>query len=274
MNEQSFGRHNEEMIRKSGPEFFDILEDESIQTRLKEDIAKHDGLVRIFVHPFFEQILVLKNVEVGNLDSEIKQRYENLNNSTDDIDKRERRVTAGFARVLESEDAQTPPVLVFEEKESMGISQKITEKLAPQAKRPVYFVPTHKWDPVPMIAGELPKDKYWQHKGADEAWQLLAEYFKDLGIKKILIGGQRLIINPHGNPYSHPGNIGQGKEARDKLLEDDLNELEAEFKGCVFETYRHLYDNMGDIIELSNMSFPNNRNDINRLKQEQEVIDF
>jgi len=271
MNEQSFGQHNQEMIRKSGPEFFDILEDESVQARLKEDIAKHDGLVRIFVHPYFEQMLSLKGVESSNLDSEIETRYEKLNNSEDPIDQRESRVTKGFMRVLESSDEQTPPVLVFEEKESMSISQKIIEKLAPEIKRPVYYIPTHRWDPVPIIAGELPTDRYGQRKGADEAWELLSEYFKDLGIKKILLGGQLLYLNTDYN-YSHPGNVDKGEEVRDRLLGDDYHELKASFKGCVFETYRHLFENMGDIIELSNMSYPNNSNDINRLKQGQEII--
>lgn len=273
MSEKNFGQHNQEMISKSGPEFFDILEDESIQTRLKREIELQGGVVRVYVHPSFEQMLSLQRVAPTDLDAAIKERYEKLNNSEDPVDQRESRVTKGFMRVLESSDEKTPPVLVFEEKESMAISEKIIEKLAPEIKRPVYFIPTHRWDPVPLIAGELPQDRYGQRKGTDEAWELLSEYFKSLGIKKILLGGQLMYLNT-GYNYSHPGNIGKGEEARDRLLGDDHHELKASFKGCVFETYRHLLENMGDIVELSNMSYPNNRHDINQLRQGKEIIEF
>lgn len=272
MNEQSFGYHNQEMISRSGPEFFDILENESIQARLKEEIARHDGLVRIFVHPFFNKIVGLKHVASGNLNEQIERRYKALDESEDDIDRREARVTKGLVRILESSDEQTPPVLIFEEKDSMPISEKIIEKLAPKTNKPIYFVATHQWDPVPMIAGELPQNRYGDRRGADEAWELLSEYFENLGIKKILLGGQLLYLNTD-NKHPQPFSVSRGKAARDKLLQDDLSETKANFEGCVFETYRHLLENMGDIVELSNMSYPNNSNDINRLKQGQQIIE-
>ena len=138
---------------------------------LKEKIKQHNGLVRVFIH-------LLRTP-----------------------DNYEERVLDPFVRILNSEN--TPPVFLFEDiRDFEHMKRLLSEPSNVKIKNPVYLVKTLERVPYPVLVDRPLPPPQKNREISDEylayGSRSMAEFFVRmdiLGVKKILIGGNNLVIN-------------------------------------------------------------------------------
>lgn len=131
--------------------------------RLSESVKRSQGVVRVFVHPYFDSY-----------------------NPKDADSKNSERIQAGIVSILNSQnagpDGHNPPVILMEEEGSIKKVKGIVSSSVPNSQENVYFVPTAQASPKPIIkvAGKFERD---------DPWPCFRRILSDIGAKKILIGG-------------------------------------------------------------------------------------
>jgi hypothetical protein len=153
-------------------ELFDLSEQQ--KSKLRDEVKKHKGLVRVFIHP----VAKLK--------------------SGKEIENKER-VSDILGRTILSE--KTPPIIVFENAGAIEGWKKSIEKHA-QITKNIYIVSTILDYPYPIVPGkpepsERDENGYLQDKDDDyieEGVTMFIEFLKDAGVKKIMVGGTNLEV--------------------------------------------------------------------------------
>lgn len=144
---------------------------------LAERIQSHRGLVRIFVHPFFE---IYTNPE-AYLENPDYHRRNPRAKSAETI----------LKRILEKEPSKTPPIIVLEGQKKLTTTARYLSLLAKDSGNPVYLVPTRSlFSPVPSFAPPGVGDKLSE----SEAWQKFTQELLRLGVKRAIVGGMRLAV--------------------------------------------------------------------------------
>jgi hypothetical protein len=173
---ESFVENIEAKNAEKVKELFELTPEE--KESLKEKIENSDGLVRVFVHPYYvlprqgdEEFLIEKT---GKIDNALK--------------------VMAF-----TETENTPPAFVMEEYDKIDrlASLIATDKNGEPEKirNEIYAIPTIKGDSAPVVDFKpmqtVPHEKV--------KWANLIKQFEELGVEKILIGGMFL-----GLPGSEP----------------------------------------------------------------------
>lgn len=195
------------------------------QIDAQERILKWNGLIRIFIHPFYEE----------NIRSRCWDNH-TVKNTFPRILAPEK----GLERLLALEKAKTPPIFVFEEAINCADTTKRLQKMNQNSGNDIYLIPTVTDCSVPY----LPMYNRNIYAGP---WVYLVSIFRDLYVKKIIIAGQRLIIEPGTD---HLNDQGVGYRAY-RCVGSAIDRLRPHFN-----------------VIVSGMTHPHSRVDINRVNQE------
>lgn len=202
---------------------------------LRERVIKNNGLIRVFIHPYF--------TEYG--ESQERDRQEGRDSFPDSIDLKGAELA--FKRILSLKPEKTPPILVFIGAASIDdfldqYKDTITDKL--------YIIPTREYSPTPLTPEFYPKNpskdpfaeldlsEEYKDKREEIGWQETAKRLKKLGVKKIIIGGAELYL-------------GEKKEGP--------------HYGCLGNSVDHFSKEFE--VDVSGLSWPEGRKEITRLKQ-------
>lgn len=134
--------------------FFEISPEQ--EERLRLLIAENKGRIRVFVHPFYQKSLLVKE---------------------------------GLFRLLEKIQA-APPIFIMEESPSIRTTELTLEILDIPAES-VYMIPTELDSPEPLYDD---KEKH-SDKRYGKNWQKLNSQLKELGVKTVLVGGMNFTPN-------------------------------------------------------------------------------
>ncbi len=190
-------------------ELFSLNEEQSAE--LKKRIEKFHGLVRIFIHP-----------DTISPDEYSKQFL-------------------GFVMTISSENS--PPIIFLEDHNHVEGFKEDFELMRDKLPNPIYFAETLPRFPYPIFPGdtvpneivefrEMPLE---QQKNAVKGMRTLAIILRNLGVKKVLVGGANLEI-------------------------DDSDRLQ-ECVGNFVESFNMCGESDFDI-KVSNLTIPKNRNDL------------
>lgn len=152
----------QEKLSAGAVEMFSLSEEE--RTVLKDRIQKYDGLVRIFVHPYFE-----REEPADRLLATSGPRIQNLED--------------GVARLLERLSRETPALIFMEERFRV---RDLLKELKEVAKNRVYVVPTMRDQSVPLPFGE---PEAYTTEAFEKCWRRFSDLMHSLGVKKIILGG-------------------------------------------------------------------------------------
>ena len=210
---------------------------------LKARIHENQGLVRIFVHPFFELF--------RHPDSYESPRY-HLENP------RVREIETVIQRILEKEPERPPPLLVLEEQVNMQQTSGFLDFLSKESGNRSYLVPTRDASPCPKLTPRGKTDR----TPAEEAWTKLIERLKELGMERALVGGMYLVLEKAGQDPEWDKVFENYREDRaaQGAQETDYNPAR-----CVGWTIGQL-TKAGIKVEVSNLTHPHSRTDM--LKRE------
>lgn len=147
------------------------------EDELKKSIEENNGLVRIFVHPFFNKI-------TPNYKKERAEKIKVMN--------------LALQKILSLPKEKTPPILFFEEMEKISeLEDNIQAIGTTEFKNKVYTVPTFRKDPEPAILdtdGRLIRNP-------EKHWKVMNEKLKSMGVKKIFIGGMEFLTYALGRSW-------------------------------------------------------------------------
>lgn len=150
--------------------------DQDHEDALRVEIERHDGLVRIFIHPLAHEYI--RDITGGSIENH-------------------ERVYKILGRTMTSENS--PPIFIFENEQIVTILWKpIANRLKPP--KDFYVIPTLLDYPYPVMTEglEIPRDGKVLTDEAlpliESEFKKLIELFLRLGIKKVLVGGTSLEI--------------------------------------------------------------------------------
>lgn len=179
---------------------------------LAKRIESNRGLIRIFVHPFFE------TAEHYRADSKEAERIQ--------------RIDIALQKMAKMEPNKTPPILLFEPYAKIN---ELAAKLTKDSKNEFYTIPTQSHSPQPYFDGDnigLDQDIHWSKN-----WSVFIDWLKEMRVKKIILGGQYLIIGSRFGIPSSPKDL--------------------EVRGCVGAAGRMLAKDFE--VEFSNFAQPETR---------------
>jgi hypothetical protein len=223
---------------KQVPSLFELPDAD--QEALRRRVEKWDGVARVFVHPFFD---------VGERGM---HPYGAAEGGKFLASQRE-----GITKMLERNPEDTPPIFVFEEQWRLG---GVGPRYAAMKNAP-YIIPTSEDRPDPI----LPEvgDTFRDLTDTQKAWDGLSKVLVGLGVKKLLIGGTYLRIDP---------DVYEGDGRDPEHISEQLDKMKAYFEmiarergvdprfyshyifGCVGEAAKQLAAKFNVVI--SNLSFP------------------
>ncbi len=192
--------------------------------KLKAHIEEYHGVIRIFVHPFFE------SAEIYPKDPEKAEKV--------------RRIDQVLQRMAEMEPARTPAIFLLEP--FRKIEELPSHFNGGSFRNKFYVVQTDSASPQPYFKGDavgVDGNIHWSKN-----WSVFTDWLKELGVKKIIIGGQYLFIG------TRIFNFGQHKSKKEDL----------ELQGCVGTASRMLGQQFE--IEFSNFASPKTSKDIKEAK--------
>jgi len=232
-------------------DFFELTAEQ--ESKLKKEIKKHNGLVRIFVHPEWQSYIQFED----RMHAEGKTKK----SSADRIKK----IEQAMKKILLSDSEDLPPIILL--KEITGapnilelppyteLVNRLEEKsdylteFAEQhpSKQKIYIVPTKSFSPDPILT--CAQDE-------DEAWGYLVVLMKELGVKKILAGGGELYL-----PL-----VNQESSDSDEQAEGTREEIWKNSAGCLGKTMRKFADDFQ--VDLSALAYPGQRRDVVKIQKE------
>ncbi len=144
--------------------------------RLRDRINAFNGLIRIFIHPYYERIR-------GNLLS--RPPY-----PTAEVAKK-KELHYVLSRMAKLDSDKTPPIFLFEE--AAGID-RLRERFREELQNEIYVVPTQDGRPEPKV-----EDNPGLEKNPDISkrnWDAFRKVLKGVGVQRILIGGMYFEVDP------------------------------------------------------------------------------
>lgn len=202
---------------------------DNVQTTvLKKRIALFNGLIRIFIHPFYEE------------------NHESICWQEKNAYPRVEFPSKGLTRILSLPSNKTPPVIVFEELCNLLKTKVRLSQMNSKSDNEVYLLSTYPDQSVPNLLAE-------QQQSIDDKinWWNLISTFRNLDVKKIIIGGQRLIVQPG---YDHTNS----------------KNFKYETRRCVGGAIKNLGRNFQ--IEVSTLTHPHSRFDIENVGPDYEGL--
>lgn len=148
--------------KEANPEvrYFDIFQlSEEQKAELADKIKGDNGLVRMFVHPYYE-------VEDGP-------------------DKSQNRVDQVLSAVLENKSA--PATIIMEDYEQI---ERLYELIKAKAQDDVYIAPSFQSRGEPYPTDESKLDIL-----SDDNWQIFTQLLKELGVESVFLGGMYVLPN-------------------------------------------------------------------------------
>lgn len=156
----------QEQKRTAENKILNFLElSEAEENLLKKRIEENQGLIRVFVHPYFEKISPFLN----------KKRAEQM-----------KVMNLALQKILSLPEEKTPPILFFEEEEEIPQLEEGIGDI--ELKNKIYTIPTFSCNPGPRINKEE-----FNVKTIEKNWKVVIDKLKSLEVKKILIGGIQLL---------------------------------------------------------------------------------
>lgn len=201
--------------------------DRSKELALMYRIAKFNGLIRIMVHPFYEEYISSK---------------EWLTHICEMPNQRIIASTLGLYRILGKSIETTPATIVFEDEDYMRKTHSRLYKMLSEGNV-TYLLPTYYDCAVPKI----------EHNNGFKPFDWFNKKLKSMGVKTVILGGQRLIIEP-GEQFTNSNMIGYNT-----------------FR-CVSEVKKALDPKLFRVID-SGLSYPHSRRDIARVNSEYQNFD-
>jgi hypothetical protein len=192
-------------------DLFSLTEEE--QRLLKERVEKHQGNIRIMVHPFMEWL------SIGVATDMEWRKYLETSKMKANV------IKAGLLRMLELDEASTAPVFIMEEKQNIeSLEELLRMLLGEELNNPPIIIKTEADSPFPIGNGDL---KYPEQTAM--AWHVLAKKFEGIGVKHAIVGGQYLLeIQDTGSntKYSTAGAcVGQTLDSLSKYFEVEASAL-------------------------------------------------
>lgn len=140
------------------------LSDPEIET-LKNEIKINNNLVRIFVHPYYndKELPERKNTQEGEI----------------------KKMQSVIERILSSNSEKLPPIFIMEEEGHISRLRSLIEDII---KNKIYIIPTHEDRAEPRFKSAKPLDE-------EENWKKLIDELKSLKIEKIIIGGMYVDVS-------------------------------------------------------------------------------
>jgi hypothetical protein len=204
--------------------------DESEKAEFQAMTEKFNGLVRVFVHPFYENYYekgsggkILKRSETPwhkDFSDEHKDKLSRLKAMQDVL-----------IKFLESDKEDTPPIIVFEERIFLREFIMELSKRAKNIKNNIYLVQTVVGRATPKVDD---KEEYTNLE-AGRNWHMLNDVLSEMGVKKALIAGGYLELDSEFSDY---------------------------YDRCVGGAVRGL--NLDFDVEISGLTYPHSRMDDNR----------
>lgn len=225
---------NKSEVKKTIENIHDLLSLSSVEkNRLKKRIEKWDGLVRIFVHPMYEKW---------------RGHEEKYINDPEEVKLVE--IERVLSKLIAMPESKTPPIIIMEERIFIKKLEKwLVENPQGSSQKGIYFVKTRLNNPAPDL--EI-KEAYFHPSPDTEAWKPLSDTLRELGVRKILLGGIKLGVLFHKKDWTQ----------KDPFLEF-----------CVGIAMSHLSKDKGGEfeVELSALTFPTEeRNNFSNFKRENQ----
>lgn len=225
---------------------------------LVERIEENKGLVRIFVHPFFE---------IHNIPESHTAYVEDPDFPDEEPGGRD--VDAILQRILEKEPEKTPPVIVLEEEKHVGKSGEYLSFLSKESGTVSYLVSTMASSPRPKLTPPGVPDS----AKSPEAWQKLTSELWDLGVRRAIVGGMYLGVRDRENVPKEDGGE-QLKKDWDAVFDSYRRQRERQgaentdyyLTNCVGWTVGEL-SRAGIQTEISFAAHPHSRRDIQKKEQ-------
>ena len=136
--------------------------------KFKEAVEKSDGLILLFVHPYFRE-----DYEWSEYETKSKEKAE--------------RTMERIDKFISSKSPNRPPVIVFEESKKINETENYLREIAPNSE--VLITPTIDGTSLPALPGS---NHVVSPAAIEQAWLPMIKSLKYLGVKKILVGGMML----------------------------------------------------------------------------------
>ena len=206
----SESERKEDKSRKIFLDFFELSKEQELL--LQEGVEKNNGLIRVFIHPYYKapEEELEEPLKIVLIDKAIK-------------------------KILYLAPDKTPPVFIFEEERKINRLRDSFEFEAQFLQNRIYIVPTFmdsSWPKIGSLNGSR-NEKQQEIFDREEEWDFLNRRLKELGVKKILMGGMNLYIETK----PRPGKI--------------------DFCGCVGGAINHLGPEFK--VDISNLTLPDGR---------------
>lgn len=180
---ESGGENN--ISGKEASPLFRLVEYEGMDAEdreaLQKAIAKSNGVVRVFVHPFFDRF-----------NSSTDMALEHLSKAE--------RVHKGVAKVLtaKNEEDRNPPILFMEEGDNMKKLKAFIESHGNFAKAFSVIVKTVEGTSVPDVLRGVGNLILKPSLFSEKSWKIFIDSLKGLGVKKAIVGGSFFWANGEG----------------------------------------------------------------------------
>lgn len=173
---------------------------------LKERIKKFEGLVRVFIHPDFEKYA----------------NFEDIKKDPKDVEKLQNAAIV-FKRIISSKSEKLPPVFIFESGAEIDEFKKEEDVFREIGGNDLYIIRTELANSSPL-SPDRENNYRWNffekipNEEKEQMWQWLIEEFKNLGIKKILIGGLEFYVSKDKD-IGHGGCLGEAIKRLEKFFD-------------------------------------------------------
>lgn len=241
--------NSEVSIAKGIPNLLKLSSSES--EVFTQQIENSNGTVRFWVHPFFNNEDVKRGLISG---ADLKLLTEQRK---------------ALVRLLKSKSDQILPIIILLEgglpyKRGREFIQKVVSS---ETKDKIYVIPTYKKNPKPITSYSGQEE--WDYSNTSQTdtgepgWSALLDLLEKSGVKKVLLGGENLkarIVDTRTERSKGQGLL--SKQVNSQFSKREVpNEIS--FSECIGVLGEILASKFK--IEISHLSYPQNRKDINIL---------
>lgn len=195
---------------------------------LKEEICQSKGLLRVFVHPFFEEYST-------------KERFQNASPTAKATE-----ISNLILRLIENDSKNKPPILILEDYRYEEETRKRLLSHIPKGQK-LYILKTYHEMGIPRFTQE--------YLDEEKEWPKLYTVLDEVGVKRVLIGGMNLGVNVGVTN----GNYALNRQMQEKGAINDEWSV-GQCVGRVAGRLSQKYD-----VEISCFAYPDNRNSFHEI---------
>jgi hypothetical protein len=176
-------RLNSKEIANPDARYYDIFNlSENESQELSEKIAQNDGLIRVFVHPYYSLHEIHCQAQIDDLE----------------------RIDAMLGKILVNKKEKRPPVIIMEDYQAI---EDLYELLKSFNEDDIYIAPTFSDSSQPYPQNDsvqMPKKEV-----GCKNWAAFIDLLDTLGVRKIIIGGQYISVQSMQSARSNDDRYGQ-----------------------------------------------------------------